>query len=109
MCFKRYVKKKQWKNTEHIFKSRDRWEKYLWRKRYELELTHSAAFVAYVFWFIMLNFICYWQVVKQALLFTLSQELRELFTDECRKAWELTFDILADAMATGMVANSNDD
>ncbi|XP_027046996.1 neuroglobin-like [Pocillopora damicornis] len=48
-------------------------------------------------------------VVKQALLFTLSQELRELFTDECRKAWELTFDILADAMATGMVANSNDD
>ena len=42
--------------------------------------------------------------MKEALLYTLSQELKEAFNDKCREAWELTFDILEDAMAVGMVA-----
>lgn len=47
---------------------------------------------------------CNLQVVKEALLFTLSQELKDLFSEKCHKAWALTFDILADAMAVGMGA-----
>ncbi len=42
--------------------------------------------------------------MKDALLFTLSEELKDLFSEKCHKAWALTFDILADAMVVGMVA-----
>lgn len=42
--------------------------------------------------------------VKQALLYTLSQELKDLFNDKCQEAWAITFDMLAEAMAQGMVA-----
>jgi len=44
-------------------------------------------------------------VVKEALLSTLAQELKDAFTEKCRNAWALTFDILAEAMAAGMVSS----
>ena len=51
------------------------------------------------------NFHCNLQVVKEALLYTLAQELKDVFTEKCRNAWALTFDILAEAMAAGMVSS----
>ncbi|XP_028519616.1 neuroglobin [Exaiptasia diaphana] len=44
----------------------------------------------------------YFKYVKQALLQTLSQELQDAFTDDCREAWTLAFDVIVGAMISGM-------